>query len=130
MGPLLPSENGSSEPKNWRLIKSWCLENDYNCRFITEREILSNRIILSNARQILRYDPVYLDLSFRNDILEKVPIGITVQIKDILSLYSHVSLEIIMSTVVFMIIHGDLGTNLDVSHFTPETLLSGVKHET
>ena len=127
---LLPSVNGSLEPKKWGLIKSWCDKNGYDCRFITEREILSNRVILSNARQILRYNPTYLDLSFRNDIFEKIPIGITVQLKDLLSLYSHIPLEIIMSTVVYMIINDDLKSDLDVSLFTPETLLSGVKHET
>jgi len=127
---LIPSANGSLEPKKWGLIKSWCDGNGYVCRFITEREILSNRIYLSNARQVLRYNPSYLDLSFRNDLLAKIPFGITVQLKDLLELYSHIPSETLMSTIVFMLINADLESDLKEFPFCPETLISGAKHET
>lgn len=127
---LIPSIDGHKEPKKWGLVKDWCDQNGYSCRFVTDREILSNRIYLANARQILRYNPKYIDLSFRNELLTKIPQGISASLKDLLVLYTHIPVETFMSTLVFTLINGEIFSDLEAFPFSPETRLSGVKYET
>lgn len=123
---LLPSPTGQFEPKNWSLISMWCKENGYNCRFITDDEIISNRVLLSNSRQLLKYNPDYIDLSLRSELINKITKGIKINLDDFLNLYSHVSEETLMSTLTYCYIHGELETDLNEFPFSKATKIFGV----
>lgn len=124
---LIPSPSGQLEPKNWSLISLWCKENGYNCRFITDDEIISNRVLLSNSRQVLKYNPDYIDLSLRSELINKITSGINVPLNDLLSLYSHVSEETFMSTLINCYINGELDTDLKEFPFSKFTKILGLK---
>lgn len=123
---LIPSPSGNLEPKNWTLISQWCSENGYNCRFVTDNEIISNRVLLSNSRQLLKYNPDYIDLSLRSELISKITKGVNTSLINLLNLYSHVSEEIFMSTLTYCYINGDLETDLKEFQLSKLTKIIGV----